>query len=333
MDGAATLLTSDLATAARDAFQAGWILTAPPGECTEAQLDAAAAVAEDFADDPGVLEATLKLGQLQGIYATVYARQDDLYDQENGKARKIWAEIIASLALAALLASFRRIALAGADPHPAALKALAAAFASAMLAGITTSALYAEFLTELTAALTAAAGEGHASALAVAAAQAGHTGFDWDQAAQDGQRDPGPDIVAALAAAIIAGAITDLAATMAAAVIVEEPGATATTAAGLLAAIMKAMNAARSVKVYLTHGMTGAVSAAMQGVYDQAGVILLNFITAGDDRVCPECDAIEKDNPYLPGLIPAPPRHVNCRCITMPAHKDAIPYDSYVKYL
>jgi hypothetical protein len=46
----------------------------------------------------------------------------------------------------------------------------------------------------------------------------------------------------------------------------------------------------------------------------------VNVLTAGDDKVCPQCEAIAEDGPYeineASGLIPA---HANCRCAFVPA--------------
>ena len=50
--------------------------------------------------------------------------------------------------------------------------------------------------------------------------------------------------------------------------------------------------------------------------------ILAEWITAGDERVCPECDALEGVVMTIDearGLIP---RHPNCRCAWIPADKD-----------
>jgi SPP1 gp7 family putative phage head morphogenesis protein len=61
--------------------------------------------------------------------------------------------------------------------------------------------------------------------------------------------------------------------------------------------------------------------------FRQAGVdgvdVVAEFVTAGDDRVCPECEALASAGPYdldaAEGLIPA---HPNCRCVVVPQLKD-----------
>lgn len=52
---------------------------------------------------------------------------------------------------------------------------------------------------------------------------------------------------------------------------------------------------------------------------EQALPGLVSVVTAGDDKVCPICEALAEDGPYTldeaRGLIP---RHVNCRCALIP---------------
>ena len=51
-----------------------------------------------------------------------------------------------------------------------------------------------------------------------------------------------------------------------------------------------------------------------------AGVkVLAEFVTAGDLRVCPRCDALAKGSPYtLDEIQNAIPVHVQCRCVALP---------------
>ena len=79
------------------------------------------------------------------------------------------------------------------------------------LAGLNDQPDYSELLAAVTAALTAAAGEGTASALAVSAAAAGYTAFGWAKAARDSRTAPDPGAVQGWASKMIAGAVTDLA--------------------------------------------------------------------------------------------------------------------------
>ena len=45
-----------------------------------------------------------------------------------------------------------------------------------------------------------------------------------------------------------------------------------------------------------------------------AAVVLIDWITAGDDRVCPSCLDNEDNSPYPPDQVPSYPGHPRCRC-------------------
>lgn len=47
--------------------------------------------------------------------------------------------------------------------------------------------------------------------------------------------------------------------------------------------------------------------------------LLMNFWTAGDERVCFRCEAYETGNPYTPGDFPSLPVHPRCRCVGVAA--------------
>ena len=62
----------------------------------------------------------IDLGNLTGIWADVFARQDALYAKHQRKARTAWRKAVAGLDLAALVAAFRREALMiDGPPRPA----------------------------------------------------------------------------------------------------------------------------------------------------------------------------------------------------------------------
>ena len=288
-------------------------------------------------------EATIDLSSLEGIWKTVYGRQDDLYAAQAAKAARVWRKIVRDLDVAAMIAAFRKAALMGADGAPAAgtdhedpdarkhrkreVKAAAAAAAAGMLASYADSPAYDDLLAVITTALTLAAGEGFASALAVAASEAGHAGFDWAAASKDGQRGPGADIAAEVAAAIVAGTVTDLS------VLLSRLAAEGATAAAMVTAVSAALRTARALDVGLTHVMAASIAAAMRGVYDAADVMLLDFVTAGDTKVCPVCEDLEAHNPYRAEDFPAIPQHPLCRCIPMPAGDAPVAPSFYNRYL
>ena len=285
-------------------------------------------------EESAVAELTVDLSDPQGIWADVYGRQDALYAAHARAAARTWRTTTGSLDLAAMVAALRRHALlqpgapaAGTDhPSPQArqhhrreLRNLARSMAAGLLIGVNDAPGYAGLLADITAALTAAAGEGYASALAVAAAEAGHARFDWATAASDGQREPGSGTVTAVLAAIIAGAITDLAGKLTGLAIA---GATAP---AMLTAARKVLRDAASLTVYLTHGMAQAIGTAMRDVYLAARVQRVTWVDAGDAKVCAACLAKAAGSPYRADGFGPPPLHPGCRCISMPAGAFPVP--------
>ena len=291
---------------------------------------------------PPVAEVSIDLSALTGIWADVFARQDALYARHQRKARTAWRKALAALDLAALIAAFRREALMvdgapapGTDHespqaaryHKAELRMLARSMAAGFLMGVNDQPDYAGLLAAITAALTAAAGEGTAAALGISAAGAGYDGFAWDKAAKDGRSEPDQGTVTGWAAKIIAGAVTGLAAALTA-------GAVAGASAEVMQAAASAvLRKAGSVTAYLGQAMHSAVNRAMAAAYDALGGIeLLTWTTAGDGRVCPTCQGYEDNSPYTPQDYPDTP-HPGCRCIPEPSGGLTLPLGAFAAYM
>jgi hypothetical protein len=298
--------------------------------------------------DDGVAEAApaavpaMDLNALTGVWADVYARQEALYARHTRKARTAWRKAVRGLDVAALVAAFRRHALMlpgapapgtdhespqAAKHHRAELRKLARSMAAGFLAGLNDQPDWTGLLAAVTAALAASAGEGAAAALAVSAAGAGYTGFAWAKAARDGQQEPDGHTVTGWLARIIAGAVTDLAAVLTAA-------AVAGASAGAMAAAVPAvLRKARSVTLYLDLAMARAVGAAMAAAYGALGGIrLLDFVTAGDGKVCSSCKQCADDGPYTPRDYPGS-QHPRCRCTPHPAGGILLPLAAFAAYL
>jgi len=326
------------------AFAAGWALSgAGLGERFDAGIAAAVLAA---AEHPGrhVTEATLRLGHLTGIWATVYKRQDDLYAMSAVGVLVAWRKLLRDLDIAAMVAALRRQFLMGDDGSPAAgtgsdspaaakyhkaeLKTAAASLAAGLLAVLPSLPLFAAFLADIETALGLAAAEGFASALAVAASQAGHAGFDWDAATADGQSHAPPEGAAdAIAAAIIAGCVTDLAVTL------TRMAAEGATAAAMARFVRDYLRDPKALAAYLQHAMGAAATAVALALFGQAQIERVLFITAGDDRVCAECDALEDANPYTAETFPHLPVHIKCRCQPHSEGGNAALFDMYAAYI
>jgi SPP1 gp7 family putative phage head morphogenesis protein len=53
-------------------------------------------------------------------------------------------------------------------------------------------------------------------------------------------------------------------------------------------------------------------------LYAAEGVDEIDFVTAGDSRVCSTCDDLEGDSPFTAADCPAPGIHGSCRCVLVP---------------
>jgi hypothetical protein len=316
---------------------------APLGERFDAGIRAAAQAA---GEDPGpdVIEATLKLGALTGVWARVYKRQDDLYALSAVGVLAAWRKLLRDLDIALMVDALRRQAgmaddgspapgtdgdsAASVKFHKAELKALALTLAAGLLATLPGLPLFAAFLDDITAALGLAAAEGFAAALAVAASQAGYARFDWAAAEQDGQKQAAPAGSAdVIAAAIIAGCATDLAVSLTA------MAAAGATAAAMARFVTEYLRDPKALTAYLQHAMGASLSAAWLAVYDAAQAERILWVTAGDDRVCPECDEHEEQNPWTPETFPEMPAHIKCRCSPLSEGDDSVRFDMYAAYI
>src|SRR5437879_2320078 len=97
---------------ARVAFAIGWAATGGPlTDRVKAASMAAVALAVSHADAPGVIEATMQLGSLEGTWAQVYARREDLYRQHGATVLAAWQALVANgFDSATVVGAFRRAA-------------------------------------------------------------------------------------------------------------------------------------------------------------------------------------------------------------------------------
>jgi hypothetical protein len=279
---------------------------------------------------------------LEGVWADVFARQEALYARHARKARTAWRKAVAALDVAALVAAFRRQALMQGDgpapgtdhesPQAAAhrkreLRDLARSMAAGCLAGLNDQPDYTGLLAAITAALAAAAGEGTAAALGISAAGNGYDGFAWDKAAKDGRSEPDQGTVTRWAAKIIAGAVAGLAAALTAGAVAGAPAEAMTAAASAV------LRKASSVTAFMDQAMASAASWAMGAAYAAlGGITLLDFVTAGDGKVCFRCQQCADDGPYTLRDYPGS-QHPRCRCIPQPSGGLLLPLGAFAAYL
>lgn len=308
---------SDLPGLAAEAYLSGWALTgAPLTDRVRAGCAAAVATALEHRHDPRILEATLDLGHLEGIWAVIYRRREKLLAKHVKTVMAAWNACVQSLDARQLARRFRAdayIATESANPHTRFWRDTGIAAALGWLRAIYRSDGYDALIAAIEDAIRSGIAEGEADALALAASQQGKTGFDIAAAfaAAYGRLADDHMITAAALAALTSvtdGAGTDLGRRLAA---MAGDGSSEDDMADAVTGTATGDDV-RSVRSWIEHAIYAAIGAAVSALYALAGV-KTDWITAGGN-VCPVCLGNEKNSPYAPGQVPSYPAHIGCQC-------------------
>jgi hypothetical protein len=163
--------------------------------------------------------------------------------------------------------------------------------------------------------------EGAAGGIAIAAQQAGYTAVDFDRAFTDARAEDGrPDFYQAQAQSwlrrmvdAVGGDLGDQLGRMA------EAGATD----AQLRTQARSAGTGRNVTAvgrFADWAMGTALATGAAAVFSGMNVTQVNWVTAGDGKVCPACQTREDDSPYPLTGAPQPPEHPNCRCSMEPVN-------------
>jgi hypothetical protein len=222
--------------------------------------------------------------------------------------------------LAAAVTDFRRRAgLTETDQadqdRQAQIAADAVAAAAAMLKLLPDRPEWRDLRRSLRNALAAGRAEGAVGAVAIAAERIGRTGLDWDIAFQHAYDAlAGLDALWAEAdgwlARMLGNATADLGRALA------NAAANSATYAQTLADAMDALDSedVSAVSFTVDWALSTGLSQGALALYASEGVAAVDWITAGDIRVCLSCDDNETNGPYPPSLFPQQPDHARCRC-------------------
>lgn len=327
-----------LAPYAREAYAAGFARSGGPmTDRVKAGCVAAVTYACQHADRPHILEATLRLGSLEGLWAAIYARRDDLAAKHAAATTAVWRKALTHDAIAAAVRDFRRRAgllaedTTDAQQRRAQLAADAIAAANLMLATLPYGGAWTALRAALRDAIAAGQAEGVVGAIALAAEQAGEIGIDWDLAFTHAY--------AALArldelwadadgwlAKMLDRAAADLGRALAQAA---ERG---DSYEEMLAAALDVLGGedVDAVAFVVDWALNTGLAQGALDLYTSEGVTDVDWVTAGDVRVCPRCDANEANSPYSPQDFPSCPDHPRCRCT--PAANWVLPaaYSTYL---
>ncbi|MGH7743217.1 MAG: hypothetical protein ACREQ5_00135 [Candidatus Dormibacteria bacterium] len=314
---------------ARTAYAQGFARSGGPlTDAVKAGCVAAVALAVANAHHPGVLEATLTLGALEGMWAAVYDRREKLVAKHLTTVAAAWRRAAHRLDVGAAVDRYRaslgftREAFDTTDTTHRRLvaNAIATAVAQAIAGEDATPADKEAIINAISNALVDAEAEGYAAAVVVGAEQLGVAvpGFDLVFTdAHDALADLGSHWADANGwlGRMVSGNATDLGARLSA---LAADGASYEEMVRDAADIVGGDDI-RAVSTMLDLAMGQSFSRGALSLYAREGVTQVDFVTAGGARVCPACLAAEDKNPWDRNSVPTPPLHPYCRCALQPS--------------
>lgn len=306
-----------LGEAAREAYSAGWALSGGPmTERVQAGCEAAVSYAHEHATDPDVLEVALHLGSLEGTWAGIFDRREALHGQVDRDALALWRAMLGQLDRGDTLTRIRQIlglaeAVSATDKKRRREQIAAAIAALLMLMRRTDD--WQKLVALVAGALSGAHLAGWDAAHTLAADLQGISAADLANTTPPGLD---PDGAHATALRVLDAGLAAAAARAARRLTADDYEPDDATLDGDL---QDQLDDGTDLSSAIDTALSAAYGAAMLAGFVRQNVQLLNFLTAGDTRVCPVCDEAEVNSPYTPATFPSLPIHPGCRCVPAPA--------------
>jgi 2'-5' RNA ligase len=306
-------LEHPIAAPTREAFAAGWALSGGPmTERVKAASRAAVETAIDHAADPHILEVTIDLGRLEGMWAKLFQRREEKQAEHTRLVIDAWHPLITRDAVANMVDRFRSFALAEAA-RDFLTEAIAAA--RAMLHALADLTGWTRLRQTIRDAIGAGNAEGIVNAVAIAAERASTVGLDWNVAFKDAYEslarlDELWGNADGWLGRMVDRAAADLGRTLAQAA---EDGATRDEMIDAAMDILTSEDV-EAVAFTVDWAMTTAADDGALRLYRSENVPQIDVITAGDGRVCQACTDYEADSPWPALDVPRLPTHPVCRC-------------------
>jgi 2'-5' RNA ligase len=278
-----------LAALAGEAYTTGWAASGGPlTDRIRAGYTTAVAWAVEHADDPNVLETTLHLGHLDGVWAAVMERRLKAHADNERTLGAAWRRLARRLPVPEMVRRYRnQLGLREATADDDERRAEAIATARWLLAHLADDPDYPTLARLAHDAIARARAEGTADALTIAADQLERIGFDYSVAFEDAYRrledldslHGEADNWLGLMLDNTSSDLGSLLASMAR----DEAGydEMVSAAAGLLDS-----EDARGITTAIDLLTSRALSAGAVDLYGREGIQYVDFLTAGDGRVC-----------------------------------------------
>lgn len=275
---------------------------------------AAIQLAVEHWEDPDIIEATLKLGELEGVWATIYARRQDLLDSTRADFDAAWKTAFSNGTkdFATLVATARHQAGVMEKVDTSSV-VWTTSIILAMLHSIMHGDDWQRLRLEVGNSIASGQAYGAADAMELLADKIGALNFNFDKAyttaRQRFENDPGVlrqvDIWLNTLASDVAKVMAKKLHSMAQDGASEEDMQTW--------AEDELSNGDSPVFGLLFDGlMLASITYGIMWFYRSNGVSQVYFITAGDAAVCQECENAENRNPYPADSAPSPPLHFQC---------------------
>lgn len=313
-----TPLEHPVAAPAREAFAAGWAYSrGPMTDRVRAGCKAAIRLAVENADDPQILEVTLDLGKLEGLWALLFARREQLTARHVRAVTKAWRAAVPRELLAAAVRAVRRrrAPWESDDPTRDDVAAATAAVAS-VLASLPNRPEWTSLRQAMRDAVAAGRAEGATGAAAIAADDAGDEPPDWDTAFQDAYDALNSDHTLWAEAdtwlkRLLDRASADLGRALA------DQEANGATEDDMIDAADGELDSEDVPSADFTVDWAAGTSLADGALawYRQQGEVLVSWVTAGGPNVCQTCIDNESGSPFPIEDFPLMPAHPLCRCI------------------
>ena len=291
----------------------------------QAGCAAAILAALDHADHPGVLEATLHIGKLEGTQARFFARREHAIQAGTIAVRDAWTTLAKTIDVAPAVRTLRAEPAQPLETDPQ-TAVWAGHAASSLMSGFYAHDQHHHLLDAVQDALRTGMAEGEAGLLAVNADKHGHTvtettGYHWDTAYQSiydrlANLPDLPLLAQQWVQTMLNGCARSIGILLAR--LVAENASRAEMAAELEAALIangSTTASYRAVTLFMDQAIAQAMSQAALNLYRSEGIDDIYFVTAGDERVCPICAAAEENSPYNTDNCPVPGLHPLCRCV------------------
>lgn len=323
-----------IAPYARTAYAQGWAVSGGPlTDRVKAGAVAAVEFAIAHADHPAVIEATLHIGRLEGVWASVMDRRVKLHDTIDARLKAAWRAVWGDVNPDSVIAAIRRHAgLGEVDAWLQALRQWSAGQVERLLHSHASDEDWTAFLGEVRHAVDTARAEGMADAVGLSADELDIAGIDYDiafnhayQALADLDDLTTDDEADQWLTDLVSQASKDLGAKLAD---MAQQGANLDQMRQVFDNLLDGNTRANKAAFDLL--TSRALSRGALDLYRSEGVGYVDFITAGDQRVCtdgPNCASVEANSPYPVETAPVPGLHPLCRCVlaaTVPLPGDTV---------